>query len=422
VATAYYYADTDAPGGGDGSIGSPWTWAEAKAADDAGVVVPGDIVYIKGSSVLSLSAQTFAQAGTNHNWIEWRGYTTTPGDGGLCYLKFNGTPGNHLLTLPSVPYRGFRNFDLDGNGTANRLISTNNVFSLYNCRLHDCTGYAAYRYGSIFRCEFDTIQYTGGSGALIGCKVNNGNGSAGSDSIFGCIFKGTNIAVGYPRLLMNSIIDAAGNGTQLYLQGGQNAMNIIIVNVASGQRAINFSDSPVDTLESFAANINFWNCDTLSNADSKILGYTQINPMFKDADNFDYRITNPNLRGAGLSKVGLLTETIDYEGTPGIDQVAITLPDDGKVLTSVTAFGWDADPDVGEYVPAATTDVRDGVTFGDEAAEEGDVVLPPENKVELNEGYGSGGTEKTGSAVFSVRSEMMLEVSSDPIEAIVEVA
>jgi len=66
---AEHYVTSDATGGGDGSIGDPWTLAEA-----ASTAVTNDFVYIK-SGIYSLAADLVF--GTNVNVFA---YTSSPGD------------------------------------------------------------------------------------------------------------------------------------------------------------------------------------------------------------------------------------------------------------------------------------------------------------------------------------------------------
>jgi hypothetical protein len=71
------YVTDAAAGGGDGSIGSPWTLAEAITN-----AVGGDLVNIQsdGSYDNTTTDRTFATAGTTGGVIWWRGYNATVGD------------------------------------------------------------------------------------------------------------------------------------------------------------------------------------------------------------------------------------------------------------------------------------------------------------------------------------------------------
>jgi len=358
MATTLWYADTDAPGGGVGSIISPWTVAEAIAADNGGTVQPDDIVYVKGSSELSLGAQTLTQAGTNHHWISWIGYSVTPGDNGLVSLKYNGDAEGWMFTLPSVPYREFQNFRFDGDNIADRALSTNNIFNCRNCWFGNLGDYAGYRYGMFMNCEFKDVFGIGQRGHVINCKVDTATGTAiqTGDVAVNCIFKDCQTGSTYALDVSNCIFDG-GTNVQAYIQSGGCLKNCIFVNAASGKEAVYFGDAGVDPRESYVTNVNFYNCDTKSNALDKIFEYTELDPEFVDAANFDYRIKNTALRGAGLSNIGLLTETTDYEVTPGPDQVAITSPTTAQVEKDVS-FGYDADPSTGELVSGRRTRAR----------------------------------------------------------------
>jgi hypothetical protein len=75
VAWIERYVSPSASGGGDGSVGSPWTLAEAAAS-----AVAGDRVNLK-AGIYPLAA-TFSPAndGARDNPIVWRAYASTPGD------------------------------------------------------------------------------------------------------------------------------------------------------------------------------------------------------------------------------------------------------------------------------------------------------------------------------------------------------
>ena len=84
------YVSALAGGGGDGSVGSPWTWEEARVA-----CVPGTRVNVKADGTYSLLAN---EGTTDKHYMTmyvarpdapicWRGYTTTPGDGGCASIS-----------------------------------------------------------------------------------------------------------------------------------------------------------------------------------------------------------------------------------------------------------------------------------------------------------------------------------------------
>ena len=117
------YVSALAGGGGDGSVGSPWTWDEARVA-----CIPGTRVNVKadgtyhligneGESTLHYMALYLGRPDAP---ICWRGYGTTPGDGERVSINMGGVA---LMISPKVsPYvdqRGcwiMMNFDITGTG------------------------------------------------------------------------------------------------------------------------------------------------------------------------------------------------------------------------------------------------------------------------------------------------------------------
>lgn len=79
------YVSSLAAGGGSGTEGSPWTFAEAVSNYAA-----GDRINIKADGTYTFTASvTFTTAATDTAPVVWRGYGTTPGDGIRPTLNFD---------------------------------------------------------------------------------------------------------------------------------------------------------------------------------------------------------------------------------------------------------------------------------------------------------------------------------------------
>lgn len=415
MATTNYYADSAAGGGGDGlAWGTAWTFAEAVAADNGGTVVKGDIVNFRGS--FTPGATILTGAGDADEYIAWIGCGTTVGDGEYATITGVAIGATNLIT--TAAYRRYENFILDATdngggiigGAASAIVvncegiagGAGGAYALtvgasQNCYFHDGSGHAI-NSGRHMNCIFEnypTLYGVYGCWALVNCVFKNVKGMYNNQVIANCIYDGL-------------------SGIMVYAYISTILMNTIFINNASATEAIRVMTlAGVDVPDAILTNINYWNVTNISDRTDLITNLTNLNPGFVDAPNFDYRITNPALRGIGLSKVGLLNRTEDYEITPGVDQVAITLPDDGEVI-SPTAFGWDMDADAGEYVETSEDDVRDGTTFGDENANTGNLGLPAEAEVLDAVGYGTNDTEHTGNVVQPSVNDVQEAVTFGP--------
>ena len=117
------YVSALAAGGGDGSVGSPWTWEEARVA-----CIPGTRVNVKADGTYNLIGNEGTSTlhymalylGRPDAPICWRGYGATPGDGERVSINM-GTVA--LMISPKVSgyvdQRGcwiMMNFDITGTG------------------------------------------------------------------------------------------------------------------------------------------------------------------------------------------------------------------------------------------------------------------------------------------------------------------
>ncbi len=117
------YVSALAGGGGDGSVGNPWTWDEARVA-----CIPGTRVNVKADGTYSLLANEGTSTlhymalylGRPDAPICWRGYGTTPGDGVRVNINMGGVA--LMISPKESPYVNNRgcwsmmNFDITGTG------------------------------------------------------------------------------------------------------------------------------------------------------------------------------------------------------------------------------------------------------------------------------------------------------------------
>jgi len=88
------YVSALASGGGDGSSGDPWTFAESIAAS------AGDHVNVKDDGTHTISANwTPSNAGTDANNMVWEGYSSSIGDGGIATVQWSHNSTGRVFTL-----------------------------------------------------------------------------------------------------------------------------------------------------------------------------------------------------------------------------------------------------------------------------------------------------------------------------------
>jgi len=186
VALTERYVSSLAVGGGDGSIGSPWTLAEADAS-----AVAGDRVNIKADGVYTLTEVFQPGSCSNTAPIIFRGYKNEIGDG---YLGW--TPTGSLITtnMPSINCGTDYYLYLLSNGN---LIESLNIYgNRVGSYLVVGEGYGT----GVYCCKIDnsgagTINYSGGSqsGNVSFCELLGGTSLAKGiiTTVYGCKFIGS---------------------------------------------------------------------------------------------------------------------------------------------------------------------------------------------------------------------------------------
>lgn len=328
------YVSSLAGGGGDGSIGSPWTLAEAVSNAAA-----GDRINIKADGTYT-GGITLANNGTSTNPIHWRGYTTTIGDGGKATIhKTNGT----TLTI-TADYNVIESLNVTCLPQSNSqgsiyLNGATGAVVLY-CRAHiDNGAYGTYSssplyqsaseiigiFGSEFiiendiydRCECVSLNY---HGRFIGNKVVGRSGFARWRSqviafnIFDCDGKGASVggvSINNDSVnccfMNNTVYNAAGNGVTLnYIPAG-NTSFVVINNViyTCGGYGIDNDDTDTNVL---VMNNAIGNCTSGNlNLGANAYEYGNIaltgNP-FTDPGNGDFSLNNTASAGAACRAAG----------------------------------------------------------------------------------------------------------------------
>jgi len=318
----------DAAGGGDGTIGDPWTMAEATAN-----VVAGDKVFVKAGTYsvddsASSSVMDIDIVGTNANWILWEGYTTTQGDFSLGDVQpaiidaLTNTLSNALngTTLGGSGYNGFRGLRFTGGSShgANFGTSVDNV-AFEGCKFDNNGGRGLIADNEVtgVMCEF-TGNTTNSLNAdnntrFLACSFHNepsqtvtlGSGACMLMSLFFNNGNGVNLFFDSqtPVIVGNSFdggSQASSVGTRI--SGSANIMGILYNNIfIDFDVAVDFASAGTERVVSKGFNLFFGNTtdyDVLSLESNDISGTSD---PFTDSANDDYSLkTGSEALDAGL--------------------------------------------------------------------------------------------------------------------------
>lgn len=142
------YVTSAAGGGGDGSLGNPWTLTEAFAN-----AVAGDRVNIQSDAGYNIAGGTISNAGTVTSYVCFRGYNSIIGD-----LENQGRNSNTTLNTSNFPtittsalitpsaYSLFQNLIITGSVSGALLSSTSIDFvSIVSCKIENTLNNTAAR-------------------------------------------------------------------------------------------------------------------------------------------------------------------------------------------------------------------------------------------------------------------------------------
>lgn len=330
------YVSSLAAGGGNGSVGSPWTLVEAFAQ-----AVAGDRVNIKADGTYTLSATLTFGASGGVQPIIWRGYKTTIGDG---YQGWSGIS----LVVTNMPYidggvayginvdKGGHIFDsLNINGALTGAGAI--YFGVATCAIIDSkvrcarntagSGYAVCMYTQdivAYNCDLASTQdslahasvlaITGDTviGCVITSSLGNGIHVLGGATICSNIIQSCGnygIYIGIPNsstpthiVSQNTIVDCVGAG--IYRNGG-NGLVAYFGNIITGCANARANSSPLPVLiagnrirDNTGADINIGDWP-ICNEITTDTGGDETD--FVDAANGDYRL----IRASPASRAGL---------------------------------------------------------------------------------------------------------------------
>ena len=189
MALAEKYVSSLAAGGGSGTSGSPWTWAEMLTTAAA-----GDRVNVKqdGTYARTTNADAFTNNGTSTQPIIVRGYKTTIGDG----YQGRGSGGKGTLDTSNMPVITYTTGRFNNSAKSNIVLESLNITaSALDEDLLDLGGTSIVKSCTITNNHSGTsavgIKFGGNNGAAIDCDVT----CSGASSLAGIYIIATGIRV-----------------------------------------------------------------------------------------------------------------------------------------------------------------------------------------------------------------------------------
>ncbi|MCB9849128.1 MAG: right-handed parallel beta-helix repeat-containing protein [Phycisphaerales bacterium] len=191
------YVTNSASGGGDGSVGDPWTLDEAAANASA-----GDRVNVLTGTYIRSATLEPANDGTRDGPVVWRGYTTTPGDANVPVVTLDSDGSGIRILDCAKAYHRFECIAVTGNGSGGPIAWGMVLDGDHNIAWR-CRAYAVRRgislggMGSVaLGCEAGDftsasgIELGGDNTLAIGCHVHDGTNGIGfsGDSTGGAFY------------------------------------------------------------------------------------------------------------------------------------------------------------------------------------------------------------------------------------------
>lgn len=290
------YVSSAAAGGGDGSIGSPWTWAEmltnAAAGDRCNVKADGTYARTTAADVLT-------NAGTSANPIVIRGYSSTITDG------YQGRDANQDLVTTNMPSITYTTGNFASTSKAYVFLENLNFSSTSNS-FNDVLVYVQ-AYGRMVNCKVSTSGTGGGS--VIGLYVYSAGSLAINCDSF--VTNGTALTAIYVRDGMGAVGCKAKctNGTAYRINNNLTIALVNCVGFASVDAVRNVNSTGAIHL---FVNCTFQGCssDGYEGSNAAVVGSpTFINCMI--TDNGAYAYNNAYSGTGNLSIYPYYTRTRD---------------------------------------------------------------------------------------------------------------
>lgn len=393
------------------TTGVTWAIGGARKKVEKGFVscVGGDKCYVKGTFTATVDLSSPAGAiGALTTPVTLEGYTTTPGDGGRFTIDGGGVAQDGIIVKSSVAFWHLKNIHitdctrqgirgvLGGSEILYENVECDNCLDGFNCNNNqlfiNCSSHDNSSYG------FNV----GDTCAFSGCLANNNTDTGfrlnGGGTIISCVAKGNGINGIYQVddktharfVVINSLIDGDGKVSNVGIHlvddtviGSAMIVNNVIIDCVLGIEMV--SDHGVYKF-SFG-NCLYNNTTNYSNFNTSRLEVTAAPSFVNEGTDYTPASGSP-LIGAGFdfSNSGYMTITghqthIGLSSPKGAHEPGITL--------------------------ASVGDVRTGTVY---SGGTGILALPTAAQVELAVGFGSSGTEFTGTLVATSGDSPFLEL------------